>query len=65
MIRGFGTTSSAPVLVRNSCISGFWQVLHAICSYNERWDFPTTGNSLFWRSLDILLYFSALIFHIT
>ena len=26
----------------NTCL-----VMHAICSYNERWDFPTAGSSLF------------------
>ena len=34
--------------------------VHAICSYNERWDFPNNGSSLFLSRFSLLTFLSFL-----
>ena len=41
--------------VTSDCI-----ILHAICSYKERWDFSTTGSSLFLPRFSLLTFFKSL-----
>ena len=34
----------------------YWSKLHAICSYNERWDFSNAGSSLFLPRFSLLTF---------